>query len=41
MPLIFDFDDLKLRGVAKLCFYKLVMTKSNFSYDVIAITSPK
>jgi len=47
-PLIFDFCDLKLRDVAKLCFFKLIMMKSNFKNqlwrhfsDVIAITSPK
>jgi len=29
-PLIFDFGDLKLRDVVKFCFFKLIMTKSNF-----------
>jgi len=28
--LIFDFVVLKLRDVAKFCFFKLIMTKSNF-----------
>jgi len=41
--IVFDFaGDLKLRDVAKLCFFKLNMTKSNFkkiSYDVILVTS--
>jgi len=43
-PLTFDFGDLKLRVVAKFCFFKLIMTKSNFkkiSYDVMAIMSPR
>jgi len=26
----FDFGDLKLRDLAKLWFFKLIMTKSNF-----------
>jgi len=26
----FDFDDLNLRNLAKLCFFKLIMTKSYF-----------
>jgi len=41
-PLIIDFSDLKLGDLAKLCFFKLIMTKSNFntiSYDVILVTS--
>jgi len=29
-PLIFDFGDLKLRDLAKLWFFKLITTKSNF-----------
>jgi len=29
-PLIFDFSDLNLRDLAKLWFFKLAMTKSNF-----------
>jgi len=29
-PLIFDFGDLKLRVLAKLCFFKLIMIKSSF-----------
>jgi len=28
-PLAFDFGDLKLRDLPKLCFFKLIMTKSN------------
>jgi len=28
-PLIFNFGDLKLRNLAKLCFFKPIMTKSN------------
>jgi len=28
--LTFNFDDLKLRYLTKLCFFKLIMTKSNF-----------
>jgi len=40
----FDLDDIpKLRDLAKLWFFKLNMTKSNFQkliYDVIVITSP-
>jgi len=34
----FDFGDLKLRDLAKLWFFKLIMTKSNFkkvTYTVI------
>jgi len=41
-PLIFDFGDVKLRDMAKLLFFKLIMTKSNFQkirYDVISVTS--
>jgi len=34
-PLIFDFSDLKLRDVAKFCFFKLIMTKSNFQRSVM------
>jgi len=30
VPLDFDFGDLKLCDLAKLWFYKLDMTKSNF-----------
>jgi len=40
--LIFDFGFLKLRDLAKLCFLKLIMSKSNFrkiSYNVISVTS--
>jgi len=29
-PLIFDFGDLKLRDAANFCFFKLIITKSNF-----------
>jgi len=28
-PLIFDFGDMKLFDSAKLCFFKLIITKSN------------
>jgi len=34
--LIFDFGDLKLRDVTKFCFFKLIMTKSNFKKLVMA-----
>jgi len=34
-PLIFDFGKLKLYDVAKFCFFKLIMTKSNFKKSVI------
>jgi len=40
--LTFDIGDLKFRYLAKLCFFKLIMTKSNFkkiSYNVISVTS--
>jgi len=30
LRLIFDFGDLKLRVLAKLWFFKQIMTKSNF-----------
>jgi len=47
-PTIFNFGELKLRNLAKLWFFKLFMTKSNFKNqswrhvsDVIAITSQK
>jgi len=33
-PLIFNFGNLKLRNVAKFCFFKLIMTKSNFKKSV-------
>jgi len=39
--LIFNFGELKLRNLAKLCFFKPIMTKSNFkniNYDVILVT---
>jgi len=42
--LSFDVGDLKLRDLAKLWFFKLIMTKLNFkkiSYDVIIITLQK
>jgi len=41
-PLIFDFGDLKLRDLAKLCFFEQIMAKSNFekiSYDDVSVTS--
>jgi len=28
--LTFNIGDLKFRDLAKLCFFKLIMTKSNF-----------
>jgi len=34
-PLIFDFGDLKLCDLTKLCFFKLIMTKSNFKKPVM------
>jgi len=34
-PLTFDFGDLKLRDLAKLCFFKQIMTKSNFKKSVM------
>jgi len=34
-PLIFYFIDLKLRDLAKLWFFKLIMTKSNFKKTVM------
>jgi len=42
IPLKPDFDDLKLRDLLKLRFFKRIMTNSNFkniSYDVILVTS--
>jgi len=41
-PFTFDFGDLKLRDLAKLWFFKQIMTKSYFKriiYDVILVTS--
>jgi len=40
-PLTFNNSDLKFRDLAKLCFFKLIMTKSKFknSYNVISVTS--
>jgi len=32
---IFGFGDLNLRDVAKLCFFKLIMMKSNFKKSVM------
>jgi len=29
-PSTFNIGDLKFRDLAKLCFFKLIMTKSNF-----------
>jgi len=42
-PLTVDFGDLKLRDLAKLWFYILVMSKSNLknSHCVISATSSK
>jgi len=43
--LTFDIGDLKLHNLAKLCFFKLIVTKLNFKksvmYNVIVNTSPK
>jgi len=39
---IFNLGDLKLQDLAKVWFFKLIMTKSNFKktrYDVISVTS--
>jgi len=33
--LTFDFSDLKLRDLGKLCFFKLIMTKSNLKNSVM------
>jgi len=41
-PLTFNIGDLKLRDVAKLWIFKLIIKKSNFkkiSYDIILVTS--
>jgi len=41
-PLTFDIGDLKLRDFAKMWFFKLIMTKSNFkkiSYHAVSVTS--
>jgi len=35
LSLTFDFGDLKLHDLAKLCFFKLTMTKSNFKKSVM------
>jgi len=32
---IFDLGDRKIRYVAKFCFFKLIMTKSNFKKSVM------
>jgi len=47
-PLIFNFGELKLRNFAKLCLFKLIITKSNFKksimmafYYVTTLTSQK
>jgi len=34
-PLNRRFGDLKLRDVAKFCFFTLIMTKSNFKKSVM------
>jgi len=34
-PLSFDFGDLKLRDLAKLWFFKLIITKSNFKKSLM------
>jgi len=41
LKLTFDVSDLKMCDLAKLCFFKLIMTKSNLkiSCDVISMTS--
>jgi len=36
-PLIFTFGELKLRNFAKLCFFKLIMTKSNFKKTIMTL----
>jgi len=36
-PLTFDFSKLKLRELAKLCFFKLIMTKSNLKKSVMTL----
>jgi len=48
IALFFDFSDLKLCDFVKLCFFKLIMTKSNFKKSVMTsfqwrhiIMSPK
>jgi len=33
--LIFDFGNVKLCDVVKFCFFKLIMTKSNFKKSVM------
>jgi len=35
IPLNFDFNNLKLRDVAKFCFFKMIMTKLNFKKSVM------
>jgi len=34
-PLAFDVNDLKLRNLAKLWFFKLIMTKFNYKKSVV------
>jgi len=34
-PFIFNFGDMKLRDVSKFCFFKLIMTKSNFKKSIM------
>jgi len=41
-PLSFDIGGLSLCDLAKLCFFKLIMAKSDIrkiSYDVVSVTS--
>jgi len=35
----FNFGELKLHNLAKLCFFKLIMTKSNFKKTKSIMTS--
>jgi len=34
-PLIFNFGELKLCNLAKLWFFKLILTKSNFKKSIM------
>jgi len=34
-PLIFNFGELKLRNLAKLWSFKLILTKSNFKKSIM------
>jgi len=37
LRLTFDVDDVKLRDLAKLWFFRLIMTKSNFEKSVMTL----